>query len=494
MKRLLSVILCLALSICALGAMAEEEVPEISWLLSVGNTADENNLVLQEIEKRIGVKINPIQCATGDFDTKLNSLIAARDLPDMFSIGLTDAKEFIAEGMLLPLDEYLEAYGQNILAKTGDILPTAEANQIDGNTYMLVSANAGYVNNYAVRVDWLENLGLEMPTDLDSLYDVLYAFTYDDPDQNGAQDTIGLVLTMTQNNQWEPIFGAFGIAYNANALLEDGTVTTYMKHPNYLKAIEYLRKLYQDGVMDPEFATMPAMTAHEALWTGRCGTYGFQFVGTTNNWYPGRYTFECPEDPAEIFGYTRIVGEDGIGGSPKRYVNTTSGFVVASTAEHPEAVVKFIDFLFTPEGDELTYLGVEGVMWEWDDEANGKYHRLPGYEDDAAHRAAGGFTFWCNVLGEDSIELRTMNALTQEAQAFDAQYAFDWPYLDTALEASSEYGSTLDEIVAEALAQLIVTTGDVEAEYAAFVERWENEGGLEWEEEATQAYAGKQAE
>ena len=96
--------------------------------------------------------------------------------------------------------------------------------------------------------------------------------------------------------------------------------------------------------------------------------------------------------------------------------------------------------------------------------------------------------------GADSIELRTMNALTQEAQAFDAQYAFDWPHLDTALEADSEYGSTLHEIVAEALAQLIVTTGDVEAEYAAFVERWENEGGLEWEEEATQAYAGKQAE
>ena len=56
------------------------------------------------------------------------------------------------------------------------------------------------------------------------------------------------------------------------------------------------------------------------------------------------------------------------------------------------------------------------------------------------------------------------------------------------LEASTEYGSTLSDITSEALAQLIVTTGDVEAEYNAFVERWNNEGGLEFEAEATAAY------
>ena len=242
--------------------------------------------------------------------------------------------------------------------------------------------------------------------------------------------------------------------------------------------------------MDPEFATMPAMTAHESLWTGRCGTYGFQAVGTTNNWYPGRYTFECPEDPAEIFTFARIVGPDGFGGSPKRYPNLTGGLVVASTAEHPEAVVKLIDFLYTPEGDELTYLGVEDVMFKWTDKENGKYERLPGYEDDAAHRAAGGFTFWAGLVKEGT-EKKTMNKLTREAQAFDEQYAFDWPMIQTSLDADAEYGSTLKQITAEALAQLIVTKGDVEQEYADFVARWENEGGREWEEQATAAYAAQ---
>ena len=33
---------------------------------------------------------------------------------------------------------------------------------------------------------------------------------------------------------------------------------------------------------------------------------------------------------------------------------------------------------------------------------------------------------------------------------------------------------------------LIATKGDVEAEYAEFIAQWEEEGGLEFEEEATE--------
>jgi len=492
MKKFLSLLLalCLVLGLCAVPALADD-VPVVSFMYSgSGTTVDENCLVAQEVEARIGVHLNPIFVAPGDFDAKLNSLIAARDLPDLFNIGLTDALQFIDEGMLLALDDLLPEYGQNILANVSELLPQAPANKVDGSTYMIVRNSSGYTCDYAVRVDWLKNLGLEMPTDLDSLYDVLYAFTFNDPDQNGADDTIGLVLTMTQNMQWEPIFGAFGIAYNSNALLEDGTVTTYMKHPHYLDAINYLRKLYQAGVMDPEFATMPAMTAHESLWSGRCGTYGFQFVGTANNWFPGRYTFVDPENPGDVrdlFGYTFIEGPYGDKGTPKRYPGLGSGFVIASTSKNPEAALKFLDYQFTEEGDELLYLGVEGVMYEWTDKENGKYQRLGVYVDDAAHRAAGGFGFWNSCIVNNT-ELKTMNALTQEAQAASREVAFDWPHFEAALEASAEYGTTLSEITAEALAQLIVTTGDVEAEYAEFVSRWENEGGLEWEAEATAAY------
>ena len=81
-----------------------------------------------------------------------------------------------------------------------------------------------------------------------------------------------------------------------------------------------------------------------------------------------------------------------------------------------------------------------------------------------------------------------MNKLTQEAQAFARASAFEWPFIYTPFKEAADYGSTLDGITKEALARLIVTTGNVQAEYQAFVTRWENEGGKAWEQGATAAY------
>ena len=256
--RLMALVMAAVMALAiALPALADEAVPEVTLYLTFsGTTANADNPVLAAIEEATGVRLNVIQAAPGDEETKLNTMIASRELPDLFRVdNISDMQQFIEEGMVMPLDDLLAEYGPNILAEVGDILPQAPANQIDGNTYLMLSGSTDYTSNLNVRVDWLKNLGLEMPTDLDSLYDVLYAFTYDDPDGNGQQDTVGIVMPMAQYMQWDNLFGAFGICFEKNYLMEDGTVTTYMKAPTYLQAIEYLRKLYQNGVMDPDFAT-----------------------------------------------------------------------------------------------------------------------------------------------------------------------------------------------------------------------------------------------
>ena len=132
-------------------------------------------------------------------------------------------------------------------------------------------------------------------------------------------------------------------------------------------------------------------------------------------------------------------------------------------------------------------LGVEGLMFAWDNKDAGTYHRLGNYTDDAYHRAQGGFNYWRSFPVEHT-ELRTMNKLTREAQAFARANTIDWPYVYTPFDEAAEYGSSLNDITREALARLITTTGNVQQEYQAFVARWENEGGRQWERGATAAY------
>ena len=486
-KKLLALLLALCLCLGCMPALADD-VPVVTYLSDAGGTtADKDNMVLKAIEEAIGVKMDITQIPNADFAAKLNTMIASGTLPDVIQIPLTDAVQFQDADMLLPLNDLLAQHGSHIMAEVGDSLTAAPLNA-DGEIYGIISGKTGFLNNFMIRKDWLANVGMEVPTDLDSLYDVLYAFTYNDPDQNGENDTYGFMFSMANLRQLSHIFGAYHIAVDKYYELEDGTVTTYMKAPDYLNVIKYLRKLYQDGIISPDFVTYTNMNVLELLWSGRLGVLDFYGTGTVQNWYPGRYTFEVPKNPADLFTHTLIEGPTGLKGAYKEYPNLLNYMVITSTCENPEAAMKFIDFTYSEEGDELLNFGVEGVMWDWVDEEAGLYTRLGEYTDDTIHRVNGGYVYWDEGRIANNIELKVMRDYTREAQAHAWEHAFDYPVILSTLESEVEYGATLSEITKEALVQLITTEGDVEAEYAAFVERWNNEGGLALEAEATAAY------
>ena len=333
---------------------------------------------------------------------------------------------------------------------------------------------------------------MEVPTTLDELYEVMKAFTFNDPDGNGQNDTYGFVGTGSNTAYYENIFAAYGIPMGRMILLEDGTVTTYMKHENYLKAVEYFRRLYQEGIMDPDFATLTDMETFERLWNGACGMLGFRAVGITNNWYPGRYTFEVPENPEDIFAQVLLTSEvtgETVGAVAEHVGTTGCACAISAKCANPEAALKLIDYMyFTKEGQDLIYLGVDGVMFQWTDEANGKYERLGDYKDDTLHRAAGAFVYGAGFT-VDNAENRTLNACTREMQAKEKEVALDYVFIPVTLDSQSEYGTTLGALQWEAFCNLIVTTGDVQAEYEEFLARWDEEGGQEYEEEATAWWA-----
>ena len=496
MKRILSLVLTLALVLSLFAGMsfasADEAAPRIEWMMSGDNTVTDDNLVVTELRKRTGVDIHFNYISSGDYDTKLNTLIAADTLPDVFGTGGQTAIDLRDAGKLLDYSGLLAEYAPDILATYQNGELEAMVVNSDGGVYGLVSLAGNYIENLIVRKDWLAKVGKEVPTTLDELYEVFKAFTLEDPDDNGQNDTYGFVGRVGTSANFENIFAAYGIPMGCKIVLEDGTVTTYMKHENYLKVIEYFRKLYQEGLMDPDFATMSQMESFERLWNGKVGMLGFRAVGITNNWYPGRYTFEVPENPEDIFAQILLKSEvtgETVGAVAEHVGTTGCSCAISAKCANPEAALKLINYMnFTKEGQELIYLGVEGVMFQWTDEANGKYERLGDYKDDTLHRAAGGFVYGFGMT-EDNAEFRTMNACTREMQEKEKEVATDYAFIPVTLEASSEYGTSLSDIEWEAFANLIVTTGDVQAEYEEFLARWDEEGGQEYEEEATAWWA-----
>ncbi len=474
MKKLLTLLLVLALMMTAISFASEEERPVVTALLSSSQLPAETNSILTEICERTGIDFRPTVVENNAYAEKYNTLASAGTLPDIVAFGgYTDTKDMVEHNVLLPLNDLLEEYGEEIIANHGDWLYN-NISVVDGKVYGIINGGGRY-NMLMVRQDWLDNLGLNIPTTPDEFYDVLTAFTYDDPDKDGENDTIGYAATMQFMATMTCVLTAYGIPYDRPVLV-DGQVVPYYMHPNYLKAIEFFRRMYQEGLMEPDFVTIPNMSCLEKLWNG---TYGFYYgdpIGTTNNWFPGRYT----EDPKPVMTYTTIEAEEGVGCVVKPVYTTFIG--ITSTCKNPEAAMKLLNFICSEEGNQLAYAGIKGVHWDWKEEGNGIVY-LGAYADSTAHRDDGGYMYWpCLRMG--GMERQILTEVTQYGYALAEEHILDDAYIFT--EPAIQKDITFDDDAM--LASLIVSEGDYEAEYAAFIDEYLANGGSTWIEQATEIY------
>ena len=463
--------------------------PEVTIMMDGDNTPNATNMVLDKLGETTNTKINMIYTPTDDAATKRSTMAASDTLPDIFRVQgvVTEAQEYVDAGLIYNLAG-LEDKAPNWFGNAGDLISQVPANQ-DGAIYYVPSCQLGYAYNLNIRTDWLENLRMEMPTNLDELYDVYYAFTNSDPDGNGEKDTFGLA-TDADPRSFDSIFGAYGIPANKNNIvLEDGTVSIYTKHPDYLEAIKYIRRLIKDGLVEPDWLTIPAMDKFGKMWNGVAGAMEFQCVGPTNNWMPGRYT----EEVTPTFGFATIEGPNGKKGVSPIFADVTGGWCIAARTENIDACLRVADFCCTDDGNDLLYLGVEGVMFQWTNKENGEYEYLGEYTDGAKQRAEGGFCYSWLCPPAVSCEMCCFNAQTREGVELAHNNMITEGVVDCqdVLQTRSDYGSDMDSVISEMYVALLQAGSDDELQgiYDEYMKRWETEAhGAEWEKEITDWY------
>lgn len=471
----------------------DDNEAEITIMMPGGNTPDEDNIVLQELEKQTGTKINMIYVPHADYTTKLNTMIAADNIPDIFSVSnLSDIEAYKSSGLIADVEDVMNAAAPNVIEATKDIIRQPSVN-VDG-IYMVPNTQLDYGVNVNIRTDWLENLGLEMPTDLDSFAKVMHAFTYDDPDGNGQDDTFGYSFSLSTmvgtGRTGQNLFGAFGIAKGHAMVMEDGTVTSWVKHPKFLDAMRYLRGLVQDGVCEPDYISIPNVNMFEKLWNGTSGCIEWECVGPTNNWMPGRYV----EDPVPTFGFAELAGPDGDQGTSACYPSVTSGWVFSAKCKNLEGAARIANYCISEEGSDLLTLGVEDVMYKWVDKENGEIEYLNEYKDSATHRAAGGYCYVDMFRPYDHAEFRTLNKQTQEGVKQAWANGIDWAQIVSASQVRIDCGADMDQIVNEMFAELLTTDEDKMQEvYDDYINQWNEAGGTDWEAEVTQLWNEQQA-
>lgn len=197
-----------------------------------------------------------------------------------------------------------------------------------------------------IRKDWLDNLNLDIPTTMDELYDVMLAFKNNDPDGNGQDDTIGMTLCkdfLSGPNTGDAIglfngFGAYPKIWVPSAdgsSIEYGSVTEGAKD-----ALSWMARAYADGLIEQDFSSMDSNKAAEASVSGRSGV---QWGAMWNHMWPLQSTVDNNND-AEWIAVPVLPAHEGDTAHPQCDVGISQIFVISSKCEHPEAVIKLLNF------------------------------------------------------------------------------------------------------------------------------------------------------
>ena len=370
MKKLLSLLLAMTLAVCAapvLPACAEQEPVELVLATNLLNNGFPASLaddwVHQKILEDTGISL--VVTLIDDYYTALNARIAGGSIPDLLWADSENMRTYAEEGILLDLTPYTGKELAGLMSWIGDTNITPY--QYQGDLYALPK---NYVNaidyiNINVRRDWLDNLGLSVPATVQDLYDVAYAFTFKDPDQNGMDDTFGFSC-QKGFYAYDTIANCFDTALGNYVILRDGKVTNALLQPGMKDALTWCKKFNDAGIMDPDCYTTSG--TNKAI-AGQVGLITLAWSSLYKAAYRAQVADVNPK--AEWMAFGPLASE--VDAEPSLValdVSASLGAYCVSadiSEEKLQAVFKLVDYLISPEGSNLVYYGLEGVHWNKDE-------------------------------------------------------------------------------------------------------------------------------
>ncbi|GGJ66346.1 extracellular solute-binding protein [Deinococcus aquiradiocola] len=305
-----------------------------------------------------------------DGDNKIGALAAANSLPDLFEIrNRTLFYQLIRQGQIAPVGPLLTLMPQRTRARYSSTTRNGLVNE-NGQMYGLQEP-AALSRQYGimVRQDWLDRLNLRAPTTLEDFLNVARAFTERDPDGNGRKDTYGycgvidfdnsgIFPSLGLGNHFQWIYGAYGVPGTWN--YRNGTAfAANLRSPAYRQATEYVRKLVDARVMDPDWATMKRSDLRNRWQQGRCGMF-FESVGGFN---AGFKNFDANNPRGDA---TFIAAPTGPGNhrSMGTYANAGTLLVVsrkAMDAGKGQAIAKLLEWANSGPGYMQLVFGTKGL-------------------------------------------------------------------------------------------------------------------------------------
>ena len=359
------------------GSEGGEGVIELTFYNADGQEDPWTDPVAQALTEKTGVKLKTEYPVSSD-DQKVALMIAEQNYPDMI-YAKGDAGSLIDAGALIDMTDLIEEYGPNIKKLYGEEFDKLKYSKDDPAIYQLSSYAVGgtnYKHSGNAQIQWavLKENNYKVPETLDEFEKMLKDYMAAHPTTDDGMDTIGITLS-TSDWHWMITLGnpagyiAEGAPDNGQWLIDENYNAVYkFRSEKVREYFKWLNRMYNEGVLDHEFATQTHEDYIAKISTGRV----LSLLDTDWDYSDGEKILKADGKLDKTYCGIPLTMDADTKAPSLMYQGLTTGQGVGITTacKDPVAAIKYLDFLCSDEGQVLVNWGIEGTNYFLDDEGH----------------------------------------------------------------------------------------------------------------------------
>ncbi|MFZ4196739.1 extracellular solute-binding protein [Paenibacillus sp. NPDC058898] len=356
------------------GTGKSEETYKITGATYIfGNPPPKDGRGQKMLNEKFNVDYFSEKIPNDNFVEKITAMVAGGNMPDQISFRSSNIDLFnrwAGQNAFLPLNDYIEEFDYLKAIPEELWLPFT----IDGKIYGIPTWSPVESQSFMVRKDWLDNLGLPVPTSYEELKNVAIAFTKNDPNQNNKQDTYGLAIgqdinpTFAMGSYWQ-----HDTWYHQDA---EGNYIPGLISEGRKELIQFFHDLYKEKAITPDFSVVNWADTNNEFYSGKAGVFLIAPRGMSQDYMEALLAI----DPAAEF----VVLEPFAAPDGSKGFTAGNGFarfltLNAKLADQPDKVRKMLEIhgfsrqyyqasKVTPDNEDFDWFyGNEGVGYKLDE-------------------------------------------------------------------------------------------------------------------------------
>lgn len=450
-----------------------DTVTELSWYINFSwfTTQWGGDVVSDAITDKLGITIDFIT-PTGSPSDKLNSMVDSNSLPDLITLGWWEGKisEMIEKEMVYPLDELADEYNTYFWKVANDQTvqwytlddghiyeyPNSSFSPSDYEIYDTLASN----ETFLVRKDIYEAIGSPDMTTPEGFVAAVEKAAELFPTVDGNE--MIPVGSHEFNENGCDSFDGFLMDFLAVPYMEDGKAVDRHKNKDYIRWLKAFRKLGAEGLLKDDIFIDTRTQMEEKVARGQYFCMIFQRTDLEE-----AEMMLYNKNPGSI--YIAVDGPKNANGDdymlPGTSINGWTVTMISKNCKNPEKAISLMSYLISEEGQLMTWLGVEGVTWEYDSAG------IPRMKEDVTTLLRSDRSRFDELYGADSCywmfqnnaiatkwlvddpdsPLTQLKEWTYPYTIYNGQYTITFdsgtPEYDIKAKADSEWGKVLPKLL-----------------------------------------------